>query len=136
MQGLNAKVEITETKDIALKVTNIINKLQFANEDDKEYSLSSYIFYLLKAAESSDQKLRAEIENNIIKLGVKAVPYLIDSLMTIKGASRGLAAMALIRIGFESIEFLTKTAEANPDFGWVADYIIAEIHGTKVPLTA
>jgi hypothetical protein len=121
-----------ETKDIALKVSNIIGKLEFADENDKEFSLSSYINYLLKAAENSDQKLRAEIENNLVRLGAKAVPYLLDSLMTIKGCSRGIAAMTIIRIGKSSMEFLGVFAKENPRFAWMAEYIINEIQGTQV----
>ena len=136
MQVLNQKNIIveTETKDIASKISNIIGKLEFVDENNKEFSLSSYVYYLLKAAENSDQKLRAEIENNIVKLGVKAVPYLINSLMTIKGTARGLAAMAIIRIGASSVEILENTAQETPDFGWMAEYIINEIEGTQIPV--
>ena len=136
MQVLNQKNIIveTETKDIASKISNIIGKLEFVDENNKEFSLSSYVYYLLKAAENSDQKLRAEIENNIVKLGVKAVPYLINSFMTIKGTARGLAAMAIIRIGASSVEILENTAQETPDFGWMAEYIINEIEGTQIPV--
>lgn len=137
MQGLNRKItdNTEKTKDIASKISNIINNLQFADENDKEYSLSSYIFYLLKAAENSDSKLKAEIENNIVKLGSKSVPHLIDSLMSVKGTSRGLAAMALIRIGAEATELLKTSAKKNSDFCWIADYILGEINGTQVSVT-
>lgn len=136
MQAFNhKKVTINnDSQEIASKVSNIIGKLEFVDENDKEFSLSSYIHYLLKAAENSDPKLRAEIENNIVKLGTKAVPHLIESLMTIKGTARGLAAMAIIRIGAASIELLKETAIKTPDFIWVAEYIINEIRGTQIPL--
>lgn len=125
-----------EAQDIASKISNIIGNIEFNNENDKEFSLSKYICYLLKAAENCDAGLRAEIENNIVKLGVKAVPYLINSLMTLKGASRGLAAMAIIRMGAASVEILRNTASKTPDFVWMAEYIINEIVGTQVPVVA
>jgi hypothetical protein len=136
MKVFNQKNIIVEndTKDIASKISNIIGKLEFVDENNKEFSLSSYVYYLLKAAENSDPKLRAEIENNIVKLGVKAVPYLINSLMTIKGTARGLAAMAIIRIGLPSIEILEDTAEKTSDFAWMAEYITNEITGTQIPV--
>jgi len=136
MQSSNQKIQAvaTDSKDIALKISNIIGKLEFADENDKEFSLSSYVYYLLKAAENSDQKLRADIENNIVKLGVKTVPYLIDALMTIKGTARGLAAMAIIRIGFSSVEILENTAEKTPGFAWMSEYIVNEILGTQIPV--
>lgn len=126
--------KVRETKDFASKISNIIGKLEFVTEDEKDFSLSSYIYYLLKAAENSDPKLRAEIENNIVKLGLKAVPSLIDTIMAIKGPARGLAAMAIIRIGAASIEMLEDTAVLVPDFAWIADYIIGEISGTQIPV--
>jgi len=138
MQVLNSKnILITkETKEIASKISNIIGTLEFVDENNKEFSLSSYICYLLKAAENCDAKLRAEIENNIVKLGVKTVPYLITSLMTVKGAARGLAAMAIIRMGVSTVEILKDTALKTPDFVWMADYIVNEIVGTQIPVVA
>lgn len=138
MQVLNSKnILITkETKEIASKISNIIGTLEFVDENNKEFSLSSYICYLLKAAENCDAPLRAEIENNIVNLGVKTVPYLITSLMTVKGAARGLAAMAIIRMGVSTVEILKDTALKTPDFAWMADYIVNEIVGTQIPVVA
>ncbi len=137
MQVFDSKNNIImsgETKEIASKISNIIGTLEFA--DNKEFSLSTYICYLLKAAENCDAKLRAEIENNIVKIGLKTVPYLIESLMTLKGPARGLAAMAIIRIGASSIDILKNTVDKTPDFAWMADYIIGEILGTQVSVAA
>ena len=125
-----------ETKEIASKISNIIGNLEFVDENNKEFSLSSYICYLLKAAENCDAPLRAEIENNIVKLGVKTVPYLVSSLMTVKGAARGLAAMAIIRMGYPTVEIMRDTAAKTPEFAWMAEYIINEIVGTQVPVVA
>lgn len=125
-----------ETKEIASKISNIIGNLEFVDENNTEFSLSKYIGYLLKAAENCDAKLRAEIENNIVKLGVKTVPYLVSSLMTVKGAARGLAAMAIIRMGASTVEILKNTAAKTPDFAWMAEYIINEIVGTQIPVVA
>jgi len=138
MQVLNSKnILITkETKEIASKISNIIGTLEFVDENNKEFSLSSYICYLLKAAENCDAPLRAEIENNIVNLGVKTVPYLITSLMTVKGVARGLAAMAIIRMGVSTVEILKNTASKTPDFAWMADYIVNEIIGTQISVIA
>ena len=125
-----------EAQDIASRISNIIGNLEFVDENNKEFSLSNYICYLLKAAENCDASLRAEIENNIVKIGVKTVPYLINSLMTVKGAARGLAAMAIIRMGVQSIEILNNAAEKAPDFVWMSEYIINEIVGTQIPVIA
>lgn len=126
----------SETKKIASKISNIIGTLEFVDENNKEFSLSSYICYLLKAAENCDAKLRAEIENNIVNIGIKTVPYLINSLMTVKGAARGLAAMAIIRMGVDSVELLNDKVSKTPDFAWMAEYIINEIVGTQIPVVA
>ena len=136
MQVFNQKnIIITqETKEIASKISNIIGTLEFVDENNTEFSLSKYIGYLLKAAENCDAALRAEIENNIVSLGIKTVPYLINSLMTVKGAARGLAAMAIIRMGGSTVEILKNTASKTPDFAWMAEYIINEIVGTQIPV--
>ncbi|HBG48891.1 MAG TPA: hypothetical protein DDW90_05210 [Cyanobacteria bacterium UBA9971] len=136
MQVFNQKnIIITqETKEIASKISNIIGTLEFVDENNTEFSLSKYIGYLLKAAENCDAALRAEIENNIVSLGIKTVPYLINSLMTVKGAARGLAAMAIIRMGGSTVEILKNTASKTPDFVWMAEYIINEIVGTQIPV--
>ena len=138
MQTLKTRqtYEAKETKDFASRLSNIISELNFMDEDSNEFSLSSYIFYLLRAAEGAEPKVKAEIENNIVKLGTKAVPHLIDSMIVPEAVSRGLAAMAIIRIGFESVELLQDKADEFPEFSWVADYIINEIKGTQIPITA
>ncbi|OGH95195.1 MAG: hypothetical protein A2039_03810 [Candidatus Melainabacteria bacterium GWA2_34_9] len=138
MNALDPKniIATSETKEIASKISNIIGNLEFVDENNTEFSLSKYIGYLLKAAENCDAALRAEIENNIVKLGIKTVPYLINSLMTVKGAARGLAAMAIIRMGGSTIEILKNTASKTPDFAWMAEYIINEIVGTQIPVVA
>ena len=133
--GSHDRIKYTkETTDIVSRLSNIISVLEFTDENDADFSLASYIHYLLKAAENSDNKLRAEIENNLVKIGVKAVPHLINSLISLKGSPRGIAAMSIIRIGAPSVDFLIDFANDTPDFGWIADYIINEIKGTQVPV--
>jgi len=131
MRVLEAQVE---SKNMEFVLSNIISNLEFIDENNKEFSLTNYICYLLKAAENCDAPLRAEIENNIVKLGIKAVPHLANSLLTVKGAARGLAAMAIIRMGFSAVEILKQEAEKNADFNWIAKCIINEISGCHKPV--
>ena len=49
----------------------------------------------------------------------------------VKGSTRGVVAMTLIRIGEPSVDFLKKAASVNKDFEWVASYLIEEIKGAK-----
>jgi len=131
MRVLESKIE---AKNMEFVLSNIINNIEFIDENNKEFSLSNYICYLMKAAENCDAKLRAEIENNIVKLGTKAIPYLASSLLSVKGAARGLAAMAIIRMGASAIEILKQEAEKTADFSWMAQYIINEISGSRIPV--
>ena len=43
------------------------------------------------------------------------------------GVQRGVATMSLIRIGEASVEPLKRLAIKNPEFAWVANYLIGEI---------
>ncbi len=70
-----------------------------------------------------------------MKMGEQAVPYLVKSLVEPANNARGLAAMALIRIGDSSVKYLEGIADESPEFKWIADYIIDEIRGTQVQLS-
>jgi hypothetical protein len=72
-----------------------------------------------------------EIENMLVDIGTPAVPELVEQLQVVRGLTRGVVAMTLIRIGDSSIDYLKKAAQNNKDFEWVAEYLITEIKGTK-----
>lgn len=72
-----------------------------------------------------------EIENMLVKIGTPAVPELVEQLQVVRGLTRGVVAMTLIRIGDSSIDYLKKAAQNNKDFEWVAEYLISEIKGSK-----
>ena len=69
------------------------------------------------------------IENEWVNIGKDAVPSLVDSLQVVKGRTRGIVAMVLIRIGESSIDYLEKAAKTNSEFEWIANYLINEING-------
>lgn len=68
-----------------------------------------------------------EIENMLVNIGTAAVPELVEQLQVVRGLTRGVVAMTLIRIGDSSIDYLKKAAQNNKDFEWVAQYLITEI---------
>lgn len=68
-----------------------------------------------------------EIENMLVDIGTAAVPELVEQLQVVRGLTRGVVAMTLIRIGDSSIDYLRKAAKKNKDFEWVAQYLITEI---------
>lgn len=83
----------------------------------------------LDKLEVADNNQKNAIENELVKIGREAVPSLVDSLQVVKGRTRGIVAMVLIRIGESSIDYLQKAAETNSDFEWIANYLITEIKG-------
>ena len=83
----------------------------------------------LDKLETADNNVKNAIENELVKMGKDAVPSLVDSLQVVKGKTRGIVAMVLIRIGESSIDYLRRAAETNSDFEWVANYLITEING-------
>lgn len=72
-----------------------------------------------------------EIENILVDIGTPAVPELVNQLQVVRGLTRGVVAMTLIRIGTPSVEYLKKAASANKDFEWIAEYLISEINCEK-----
>ena len=108
--------------------------ITLVKKSDTTDSHNDGINYLLNIVQNADANIKNEIENRIVKIGVKAVPDLINCIQNNKGTSRGVAAMSLIRIGYDSVPFLKETACANKEFAWVADYLIREIEGSQVPL--
>lgn len=72
-----------------------------------------------------------EIENILVDIGTPAVPELVNQLQVVRGLTRGVVAMTLIRIGSPSVEYLKKAASANKDFEWIAEYLISEINCEK-----
>ena len=83
----------------------------------------------LDKLETADNNVKNAIENELVRMGEEAVPSLVDSLQVVKGRTRGIVAMVLIRIGESSIDYLRRAAETNSDFEWVANYLITEING-------
>ena len=84
---------------------------------------------MLSKLEGADNTVKNEIENQLVSIGSKAVPELVNQLQIVRGIKRGVVAMTLIRIGDASIEALKKAANINKDFEWVAKYLISEING-------
>lgn len=124
-------IKTSEEKTFVSKITDIISSIGFISEKDRNYTLPDHISYLLKASENSEPKTRNKIENHLVKLGKKAVPALVTSLFTTTGATRGLIAMTLIRIGKPSISHLEKAVLNYPESIWISDYIIKEIEGSQ-----
>ena len=83
----------------------------------------------LNKLENADNNQKNAIENELVSIGRDAVPSLVDSLQVVKGRTRGIVAMVLIRIGESSIDYLEKAARTNSDFEWIANYLITEIKG-------
>ena len=83
----------------------------------------------LDRLETADNNAKNAIENELVRMGKDAVPSLVDSLQVVKGKTRGIVAMVLIRIGESSIDYLRRAAETNSEFEWVANYLITEING-------
>lgn len=79
--------------------------------------------------ETADNTTKNAIENELVNIGKEAVPSLVESLQIVKGKTRGIVAMVLIRIGESSIDYLKKAAANNHDFEWIANYLITEIKG-------
>jgi len=84
---------------------------------------------LLSKLNDTDKNI---IENKLVDIGTSAVPELVDKLQVVRGITRGVVAMTLIRIGSPSVEYLEKAASANEEFKWVAEYLISEINCKKV----
>jgi len=128
--------EIKKKSLLVSEISSRINNISFIKEKDRNFSFSDHVFYLLKAAEISDAKTKCKIENHFVKMGGEVAPYITEALEESRGTARGLAAMTLIRIGEDSVSYLKEAAERNSRLGWISDYIINEIRGTQVSLTA
>ena len=95
---------------------------------EKPKTLTSNVDILLSKLENADNKIKNDIENKLVRMGKSAVEELVSQLKILKGPSRGVVAMSIIRIGECAVDCLKREAEVNRDFEWVADYLISEIH--------
>lgn len=84
---------------------------------------------ILCKLETADNMTKNKLENVLVEQGSAVVPELVSKLQSVKGVKRGVVAMALIRIGEASVEYLKKAASDNKDFEWAAKYLISEIKG-------
>ena len=84
---------------------------------------------LMERAKAADAVLKNKIETDIVKSGLRFVPELINHIQTVKGVTRGLCAMCLIRIGQSCVGMVKEAARMNSEFAWAADYIVNEIQG-------
>lgn len=88
--------------------------------------------YLLKAVESADAVSRTDIENQLVKMGDVAAPILVKELSNYSGKTRGLIAMALVRIGKSALIHLEN--EISEKDNWISNYVINEIEGSNKSL--
>ncbi len=86
---------------------------------------------ILTKLDTVDNSNKNELENKLVSMGDKALPFLVEELQTIKGLKRGVIAMTLIRLGQQSVKYLEDAARKNQDFAWVAKYLINEINGCQ-----
>lgn len=84
---------------------------------------------ILCKLETADNITKNKLENVLVEQGTSVVPELVSKLQEVRGVQRGVVAMALIRIGEASVEYLKKAASNNKDFEWAAKYLISEIKG-------
>ena len=96
----------------------------------KEVKKNQLVVELVDKLINADNKNRAIIENQIVNLGSTAIKTLVDELQSVNGQIRGIGAMALIRIGKESIYELQNMARQNKELAWISSYIISEINLT------
>ena len=89
---------------------------------------SNSVDRLLRMLETAENKIKSEIENELVNLGESVIPELIADLQNIKGMVRGVIAMVLIRMGQCSVSHLQRAAVQNSDFEWMAKYLITEIN--------
>lgn len=97
----------------------------------KEVKKNQLVVELVDKLINADNKNRAIIENQIVNLGSTAIKTLVDELQSVNGQIRGIVAMALIRIGKESIYELQNMARQNKELAWISSYIISEINLTS-----
>lgn len=109
------------------------NSIKLLKNMDEAKLPTEVIPYLLKALESADPMLKADIENKIVEMGERVIPALAEALKTTTGTVKGVVAMTLIRLGNSSIPALNSVFTTKED-RWVAEYVINEIRGSQVSL--
>jgi hypothetical protein len=93
------------------------------------------VYYLIKALENADASLSSDIENDLVRIGKKSIMPCIEALKNPNQKVRKHAAMALIRIGVDSIEPLSVTKASSPEMEWAVEYIVSEILGSQQALS-
>ncbi|MEW5822659.1 MAG: hypothetical protein AB1782_20870 [Cyanobacteriota bacterium] len=119
---MSLKRDSKGTKSITQKASLISGRKNSANDD---------VLFLLKALNTTDHQLCVDIENDLVKIGKKAINQLIEALENTNNKVRSHAAMALIRIGSDSIEPLVSVYKNKSSERWMADFIISEIVCSK-----
>lgn len=93
-------------------------------------AFSELVLNLLESLETAEYQLRVDIENDLVKMGKMSVHELVNALNSSNGLVRSHSAMALIRIGNDSIEPLLDKYLNSIDHNWMLSFIIAEITGS------
>lgn len=96
----------------------------------KTIAFSEIVISLLKSIETAEYQLRVDIENDLVKMGKISVLELVNALDSSNKLVRSHSAMALIRIGSESIEPLLNKYKNSTQYHWMLSFIIAEITGS------
>lgn len=98
--------------------------------NSKTLAFNEVVLNLLKALETAEYQLRVDIENDLVKMGKMSVNELVNVLDSSDMHVRSHSAMALIRIGTDSIKPLLNKYKKYPDYHWMLSFIILEITGS------
>lgn len=98
--------------------------------NSKTVAFNEVVLNLLKALETAEYQLRVDIENDLVKMGKMSVNELVNVLDSSDMHVRSHSAMALIRIGTDSIMPLLNKYKKYPDYHWMLSFIILEITGS------
>ncbi|MGD9580321.1 MAG: hypothetical protein AB7V50_03035 [Vampirovibrionia bacterium] len=96
----------------------------------KKIAFDEIVIGLLKAIESADYQSRVDIENDLVKMGKMSVKELVVALDSSNRLVRSHSAMALIRIGDDSIQPLLGRYKGFPEYSWMLEFIVSEITGS------
>lgn len=97
-------------------------------------AFSEFVLNLLESLETAEYQLRVDIENDLVKMGKMSVSELVNALDSSNKLVRSHSAMALIRIGNDSIEPLLDKYLNSIEHNWMLSFIIAEITGSTALL--
>lgn len=105
---------------------------------EQHFVLSELIGCIIQSLDGADLESRVKLENILTRIGVPAIPFLLEGLQSGSKAVQSVSFMVLVRVGqpaVKQIQAFYKQAQGHDNYQWIVELLLQELN-MQVPFTS